>query len=475
MTGKPQNLQDNIVTLVQGKMLGGSSSLHHMMHTNGDPEDYNNWANITKDEKWAFKNIQKYFKKMETLINPELLTEKDLKFHGTKGPMKVGKDEYKSNQKYLEAFKKLGHNVVSDINSQIPAVGYSENLFEIGDEVRQSSAYGYLGRAKKRPNLCLSLFTTATEILFKGSKAIGVQVTNSSGEIIEVFADREVIVSAGAINSPKLLMLSGIGPKDHLTSLGIDVIADLPVGQNFQDHACASIMYQVGECDPNPPAANPHKFPAPSFNGYVALDNKYADYDTINLEFQCESSDLLQLSVNMFSYAFNISDAFFEASKNRKVLFTLLGLVMPKSRGQVLLKSSDPADNPVVHTGMFSDEDDIDLIARAFMDHNRVLNVGYFKEVNAKLVDVGVCQDLEYASYEYWRCYAISMSATMWHYAGTCAMGTVLDSDLRVKGVNSLRVVDASSMPTVIRAKIYAGVMMLAEHGADIIRDFWKI
>ncbi|PZC76281.1 hypothetical protein B5X24_HaOG204836 [Helicoverpa armigera] len=471
-----QNLQGNFVTMVQGKMLGGSSGLHHMMHTNGDPEDYNNWARILNDTKWSFEYVQKYLKKKETLVDVKLLALDNGTYHGIDGPLKIAQERYASNINYLEAFAELGHDIVTDINSRDPALGYGENLFEIADEIRQSSALAYLGRAQNRSNLCLSLFTTATKILIKDKVANGVQVTTSSEEIYELFAKNEVIVSAGAINTPKLLMLSGIGPKDHLESLGIEVISDLPVGQNLQDHACAAIAYQMDVCDPIPPASNPHKFPVPSFNGYVSLNtsNPWADYDTINLEFQCNSSDLLQLSVNMFSYSYNISQIIYDASKDRKVLFTLLGLVMPKSRGNITLASTDPTANPVIYTGMFSNNEDIDLIARAFIDHNKVLNTTFFRAVNASLVDTGVCKDAT-NDYDFWKCYAVSMSATMWHYAGTCAMGAVVDSDLSVVGVKSLRLVDASVMPTLIRGKIYAAVMMVAEYGADIIREAWNI
>ncbi|CAH1642398.1 unnamed protein product [Spodoptera littoralis] len=471
-----QNLQGKVVTLNQGKMLGGSSSLHHMMHTNGDPEDYNEWARMLNDDKWSFKYAQEYLKKMETLIDQDLLPPEDIACHGTDGPLEVAKDTRTTNEKYLKAFEELGHKIVSDINAATPAVGYTENLFEIANGFRQSSALGYLGRARNRPNLCLALSSSVTKILIEDQKAVGVQVSTANGKTYKVYADNEVIVSAGAINSPKLLMLSGIGPKKHLESFGIDVVADLPVGQNLQDHACAAIVVKTDKCDATTPAANPHQFPAPSFNGYVSLDNSTttADYDTINLEFQCGSSDILQLSVNMFSYSYDVSQTIFEATKDRKVIFTLLGLVMPKSRGQVLLASTDPAVNPQVYTGMFSNEDDIDLIARAFMDHVKVLDTTYFKSVNASLVDMGVCKDAK-TEYEFWRCYAVAMSATMWHYGGTCAMGKVLDSDLNVLGVDSLRVVDASAMPTLIRGKLYAGVMMLAEYGADIIRKDWGI
>lgn len=471
-----QNLQGKVVTMNQGKVLGGSSAVHHMMHTNGDPEDYNGWAKMLNDKKWSFKYAQKYLKKMETLIDQDLLQPEDIEFHGTDGPLLVAKDTRKSNEKYLKAFEELGHKIVSDINAAVPAVGYTENLFEIADGIRQSSALGYLGRAKHRPNLCLAISSSVTKILIEKQKAVGVEVTTASGETYKVYADKEVIVSAGALNSPKLLMLSGIGPQKHLESFGIDVVADLPVGQNLQDHACAAIVVKTDKCDATTPAANPHQFPTPSFNGYVSLDNSTttADYDTINLDFPCSSSDVLQLSVNMFSYSYDISQRIFDASKDRKVIFTLLGLVMPKSRGQVLLASTDPAMNPQVYTGMFSNEDDVDLIARAFMDHVRVLDTTYFKSINASLVDMGVCKDAK-TEYEFWRCYAVSMSATMWHYAGTCAMGIVLDSDLNVLGVDSLRVVDASAMPTLIRGKLYAGVMMLAEYGADIIRKDWGI
>lgn len=471
-----QNLQNKVVSMVQGKMLGGSSGLHHMMHTNGDPNDYNDWAKIVNDEAWTYTNILPYLKKMENLVDMELLASPYADLHGKDGPLKIARESYPGIEVYLEAFKELGHNIVMDTTSSESAVGITKPLFEIANELRQSSAFGYLGPARSRPNLCLALFTTATKILIEKKVAKGVQVTTSSGDTYTLYANKEVIVSAGAINSPKLLMLSGIGPKEHLESLGIDVVADLPVGENFQDHACAAVVYQMEESNATAVSANPHMFPAPSFNGYVRLDptKPYATYDTINLLFDHDSSALLQLCINMFKYSEEICQKIYDGSKGRNTLFTLLGLVMPESRGKILLASTDPTDAPIVYTGMFSNSADVTLIAKAFLDHNRLLNTTFFRNVNAALIDLGLC-DGSIADAAFWECYAVAMSATMWHYAGTAAMGSVLDSNLRVMGVDSLRVVDASSMPTLIRGKIYAAVMMIAERAADIIRTAWNI
>ncbi|CAH1642397.1 unnamed protein product [Spodoptera littoralis] len=470
-----QHFQNKVFPFNQGKMLGGSGSIHHMMHTKGDPHDYDEWA-LSLSDAWTFEYFQEYLKKMETLIDTHLLEPEDIPYHGTDGPVKVAKDTRKANEKYLKAFEELGHRIVSDINAVNPVIGYAENFFEIADGIRQSTALGYLGRAKNRPNLCLALFTSATNILIEQQKAVGVQVATDSGETYKIYADKEVIVSAGAINSPKLLMLSGIGPKEHLESFDIDVIADLPVGENMLDQTCAPVLFKTDKCDTTTPAANPHEFPTPTFNGYVSLDseNPYADYISINLEFQCSSTDLLQLSTNLFGYSYDLSQTFYDASKDRKILFSVIGILKQKSHGQVLLASKDPSVNPRVYTGMFSNEDDLDLLARAFMDFVKVLDTDYFRSVNASIVDIGLCKE-EKTEYDYWKCYALATSSPMWHFGSTCAMGKVLDPQMKVLGVDSLRVVDASSMPSLIRGKIHTAVVAVAERGVDFIRNYWHL
>lgn len=464
-----QNLQDHIVSLTQGKMLGGSSNIGHMIHTHADPHDYNNWASSLDDDRWSYKNLLPYFKKLEKLIDVDLLASPYADLHGTNGMIKIQRQIAPVDSEFLAAFAEAGHPTVDDTTSFTSSLGANNPLLTIGDNIRQSSSIGYLAPAKLRPNLCVALSTTATKILIKDSKAVGVQVKTSSGKTLELYADQEVIVSAGAIHSPKLLMLSGIGPKAHLEELGIPVIADLPVGQNLKDHPSAVLLIQMESDTSISPAADPHKFPVPTTTLYAAVNpsQTYPDYQAINLVFPHDSAALMQLCANSFKYSHEICNKFAEANAGKKVLFVVHNLMMPKSSGNVTLASTDPAVEPLVHTGTYSNEDDLSLMIESLEDFYKVLDTTYFREKNSKLVDTGLCPNL--SGREFWKCYILGMSATMWHYTGTCAMGSVTDSEMLVKGVSNLRVVDASVMPTLVSGNINAAVTMIGERAAAFI------
>uniref|UniRef100_A0A2A4JE08 Glucose-methanol-choline oxidoreductase N-terminal domain-containing protein n=1 Tax=Heliothis virescens TaxID=7102 RepID=A0A2A4JE08_HELVI len=465
-----QNIRGKACPLTQGKVLGGSSSVNAMMYTRGDPQDFETWAERTNDTTWNVFNTLSYFKKQEKLTDVELLHSQYARLHGTDGRIKLKREKSPLLDNILDAFKEVGHNEAIDTTSLKSVVGYSQMLFTIDDGVRQSSAHAYLSPAKNRPNLCLSIFTTATKILIENEVAVGVQLTTSTNETYIIYANKEVIVSAGTFNSPKLLMLSGIGPREHLETVGINVIADLPVGQNYMDQPSAPIIIQMDESTEVSSASNPHQFSVPTFYGNVPLDSptKRPQYQTVNFLYLANSTGLLDLCSLLFSYSDEVCQKFYEATTNRKTIFSLLGLSLPYSRGEVLLASADPAAAPIVYTGMLSNYTDVNLMGRAFIDHVRVLNSTYFRSVNATILDLGFCKDTT-SELEYWECYSLAMSTTMWHFGGTCAMGPVLDSTMKVRGVGRLRVVDSSSMPALVTGKINSAVGMLAEKAADFI------
>lgn len=466
-----QNLQDSVVSLTQGKMLGGSSNINHMIHVQGDPHDFNNWASILDDDSWSYENVLPYFKLLENLTDSDLLETTFASLHGTDGMMKIERQISEIDKYYLNAFAELGHPIVEDSTSLTSSLGVTYPLFAIGDNMRQSNSLGYLAPAKYRKNLCIALSTTATKILIKDKVAVGVQVSSSSGETLNLYANKEVIVSAGAIHTPKLLMLSGIGPKSHLVAKGIEVVADLPVGQNLMDHPSCVLAITMESDTSTTPASDPYKFPVPTTTLYAALDSAqtYPDYQTINLVFPHDSGALMQLCANSFKYNNDICNRFAAANVGKTVLFVVHNLMMPTSRGNVSLASTDPAVEPLVYTGTYSDDDDLDLMSNSLADFIKVLDTGYFKLNNATLVDTELCSGLN--GTEFWKCYALGMSATMWHYAGTCSMGKVVDSEMLVKGVERLRVADASVMPTLVSGNINAAVSMIAERCAALILD----
>lgn len=450
-------------------MLGGSSALNHLIHVHGNRLDFDTWADMLNDSDWRYENVLPFFKKAEKLVDKRLHASPYANNYGTDGPIQITRELNSANKPILDAMAELGHVVSADVT-----LGYTEPLLANADNLRQSSSVTYLSEAKSRPNLCVVTDTTVTKILMKGSVAIGVQVIDSNGDTQVYLADKEVIVCAGTFNSPKLLMLSGIGPKDHLKSHGIDVVADLPVGENFLDHVAAILFYQL-ENDTSPTlGANPGKFPGPFLTGYVALDPKqtYPDYQSFNLLLPHESAAFLQLCSQVFKFNNDFCDRLYNATVGRTTLLACVGLLMPDSKGEVFLASADPNDAPLIYTRTYSKSSDLKLMAASLKDYNKVLNTTYFKSVNANLVDTGLCKDVK-AEKEFWECYALGATTTLLHYAGTNAMGSVLDSKLRVIGVDKLRVIDSSSMPTLTRGNNNVAVLMIAERGADLILKQW--
>ncbi|KAF9424203.1 hypothetical protein HW555_000596 [Spodoptera exigua] len=431
------------------------------------------WASILGDDSWNYENVLPFFQKLENLTDVDLLASSFADLHGTDGMIKIAREPSSTTAKYLEAFAELGVPTVDDTTSRTSSIGATDPLYTIADNLRQSNALSYLARAKSFDNLCVALSTKVHKILFDGTTATGVQVNTSSGESLVLYANNEVIVSAGAIHSPQLLMLSGIGPKSHLESLDIPVVADLPVGQNLMDHPSAVLLIEMEASTEATPAANPYVFPVPTTTFYAAVDSSqtYPDYQTINLVFPHDSGAMMQLCTNVFKYSNDICNKFYEGNVGRSVLFVVHNLMMPNSRGNVSLASTDISVDPLVYTGMYSDSSDLDLMVECLEHFAGVLNTTYFKSVDAALVDTGLCTGK--TGTEFWKCYALGMSSTMWHYAGTCAMGSVVDSTLKVKGVSGLRVADASVMPTEVSGNINAAVTMIGEKAsAYILADY---
>lgn len=472
-----QYLKDNVVELTAGKMLGGSSALDHMIYVQGDPHDYDNWAEILGDSSWNYTNIIKYMKMQENLTDPGLLTTSYASLHGTSGPIKLRRQTSTENDGILAAAVELGYDYVEDTSSATSTLGITEPLFSIDDQIRQSNADTYFTKTINRTNLCLTLYTTATRILFSNTTAIGVEVVDSSGDVYVLYTNKEVIVSAGALNSPKLLMLSGVGPAAHLESLDISVVANLTVGENLLDHPSASLLYQMEADTSTIPPTNPLEFPVPTTCLYGALTSSqtYPDYQAIILRFPHDSTALVQLCTNSFKFKNSICDAAYAGSAGRRILYIVLNLMIPVSRGKLLLSSSDYTDDPIVYHGIYSDSEGYDLanMTQALAAINNFTTTSYFQSVNATLLDPGMCSD--YTGSEYWECYALGMSATMWHYGGTCSMGTVVDTELLVKGLTNLRVVDASVMPTMVSGNIKAAINMIAERAAAMVYDTWNI
>ncbi|CAH0719713.1 unnamed protein product, partial [Brenthis ino] len=462
------------LNLTRGHVLGGGSSVNYMMYVRGCPKDFDSWAKVGGDTSWNYTNILKYFLKSENLKDPNILNSEYIKYHGTTGFLGITREDRNVTKQYLKAFEDIGHNILFDVNGD-EQLGYTLPLFTIADGIRQSTAIKNLQANKHRPNLHVLKLTLVTEILFEKNIAIGVKAMTEDNEIIIIKARKEIIISAGAINSPKLLMLSGLGPRKHLKSLNISVKSDLPVGYNFQDHNMVISAYKMEETNISSQSPNLHKFPLPLIVGYAALNkSEYCPtYQVFNMIESKGSSSSSQLCNFNFGIKESIRNKFLTAAKGRKLLFATLNILHPRSRGRVLLKSLKPRDPPLVITNTFADERDLEDLTDYMIDYIKVLNSTYFKSVQAELVDFELerCPKFDISDRTYWKCYVQSMMSSMYHYAGTCALGEVVDSKLRVHNIERLRVADASIMPSLTSGNTNAPVIMIAEKLADIVKE----
>ncbi|XP_045768769.1 glucose dehydrogenase [FAD, quinone]-like isoform X2 [Maniola jurtina] len=476
-----QGHEQGTIYQTMGKLLGGSSSINYMFYARGNKADYQEWAALG-NRGWDWDSVLPYFKKSERLNNSHIARSESYSLHGTLGYLGITRPEWEThNRKYLRAFGEVGHNILDDLNG-FEQLGYSVPSYTI-DQLRQSAAIAFIRPIKDRPNLFILKSTLARKIIFDGKRAVGVEVQEKDGSVKTLKAEKEIILSAGAVNSPKLLMLSGIGQRDHLEEMGIETLLNSPnVGANLQDHIIVPIML-TGKNTSTPILLsdlkilrNMDRFPAAAIMGYAALEKNqtFPDYQVTALPFERGTIMPTLMCSNVFKWNDETCTAL-ASSTDRETLFALITFLHPESRGKIRLKSKNPEDNPFIYADHLLNKKDLKKFARCLVDYTTVVNAEYFKNVKSEIVDLNVkqCKGLQFASKKYWECYILNLIASQYHLSGTCAMDRngVVDERLRVRGVESLRVVDASVMPKIVSGNTYAAVLMIAEKASDMIKN----
>ncbi|CAH2106621.1 unnamed protein product [Euphydryas editha] len=457
------------------RVLGGGSSINYMYYMRGCPGDYDSWAKLSKDPTCDFSNILPYFIKSERLLSEKILKSRYRLYHGTKGFLGVTRENRPEIDKYLEAFGELGNDILLDINGE-RTLGYTPQLYTIAEGWRQTTAFVNLGKNKHRENLYVLKRTVVRRILFdEYNNAIGVEAMTENQKIITIKAKREVIVSAGAINTPKLLMLSGIGPREHLESLKINIRSELPVGRNFQDHWLLLLSFIMEKTENTTEPGDPHQLPYPIITGHVTLNKSKscADYQTYNSIVPRDSPGPLVGCAFNFRYKNYLCQNMYDAGKGRNTMMSVFSLLHPKSRGKVTLQTNNPMDPPNISNGLFSDERDVEDMTTYLEHFVRVVNTTYFRKVKSEIVDIKIreCAGRKFGSKDYWKCFVRSMTTSSLHFIGTASLGSVVDSKLRVFKVNRLRVADASIMPSHVSGNPNAVVLMIAEKLADFVKE----
>lgn len=425
----------------RGKVLGGSSAINLMIYIRGNPQDYDRWQELGNPG-WSYQDMLPYFKKSENQQRGAS------EFHGTDGELSVTDSIAPTaiSERYIDAAMALGYNYNPDFNGAAQE-GVGRYQYTVKDGKRHSTAAAFLVPILQRPNLTVTTGAVVTRLLFEGTHTVGVEYLRE-GMLHQIGIDREVILSAGAFDSPKLLMLSGIGDAKHLQAMGISVVVDRSgVGQNLQDHLIISVVHQATQ--------DLHFAGTSSIAEAGMFLHSESDGSVVpNLQFYFAPIQLLSPGYTPadfgFSGAISVTDL--------------------QNVGSVSLRSAAPKDAPMIRMNFLQYEADVQKSVAAIKLTRQLFHNSAFDEFRGAEIAPGADVTSDEALVDYIR----ATGSSVYHPVGTCKMGTdpmaVVDPELRVHGVEGLRVVDASIMPTLTTGNTNAPTIAIAEKAADLIK-----
>lgn len=427
------------IVLNQGKVVGGGTSINAMMWVRGNRRNFDQWTAMGADG-WSYEAALPYYKEMEDFEGGAS------EYHGAGGPISVRicPDAAMRSEEFLVGATEAGHDGPHwDYNGARQENGAGLLQFHIGKDGRRcNAAVAFLDPILGRPNLTLETGAEVTRLLIEDRRAVGVEY-RQDGRTHRVRADREVIVSAGALQSPKLLMLSGIGPAEQLRQHGIAVVVDLPgVGQNLQDHVQVPFVFRTRTARPNPRL----------LTGNVLFVNTRTSTPDAPPDMQLLFTPAVPKPLGPV------------LDFGGPACIFLAVLVQPESVGSIGLRSADPFDPPIINPNYLQAHADVETFLETLALVRRIAGTAAFRDLNdGELAPGGADPEA----------FIRAQASTIWHPAGTCKMGrgrdAVVDPRLRVRGVEGLRVVDASVMPRVTSGNIVAVCYLIGARGADLI------
>jgi choline dehydrogenase len=451
----------------RGKVLGGSSSINGMLYVRGNPADYDGWAQRGCNG-WGYDDVLPFFMKSEDFRGDG----GDEKYRSKGGPLVV--EDYRTilpiTHKFIEAAQQAGFPLNKDYNgAQQEGVSYSQ--MTRNHRFRASTARTFLAQAKGRPNLEIVTEAQTGKLLFDGKKCVGVAYRRG-GRDLEVRANCEVIVCAGAVNSPHILQISGIGPAQHLQSIGVDVLHDSPgVGGNLNDHYVVRISHRIKDMITiNEMARGPRllgEIAKYAFKGNGALTMGVTAAMVFSRSREGLSSPDLQLLYTPTSYTGRVIGDL----EKKPGISVAICPVRPESRGTIMAENPDPMARPIIRPNYLSAENDSHVLFSGIQQTKSILEAPALAKVSLGQTvptrDINTVEDAKQ--------WAKDEGATIYHPVGTCKMGedamSVVDSRLRVHGFEGLRVVDASVMPTVTTGNTNAPTIMIGEKAAAMIKE----
>ncbi|WP_328603417.1 GMC family oxidoreductase N-terminal domain-containing protein [Amycolatopsis sp. NBC_00345] len=460
-----KHVLDRRLPVPRGKVVGGSSSVNGMVYVRGNRANYDSWA-AEGNSGWDADSVNAAYKRMEDFEDGENA------FRGTGGPIRItrAKTPQEGSLQFLEATSDtIGCKILDDYNAESQE-GVSRMQQNAADGLRYSASRGYVHHLAPR-TLELQTRVLARKVVIENGRATGVEVVDANGGTRVVRAGKEVIVSAGFVGSPQLLMLSGIGHAEHLKEHGIDVVADLPVGDNLHDHMFHALTFHV--------SSSRNKGSAPYFArglakelirpGSTFMANSVFEAVAFLRTSQADAVPDLQLHLLPWAYVSPNQDAPIRHAVDKRPALTVMAtLIYPKSRGTVRLASADPTTAPLIDFQYLSDPADLEVLGEGSEMVREIFASKAFKGAVKEEIHPGTGlrgQELRDA--------ILNRATSVYHGVGTCRMGVdelaVVDPGLKVRGIDGLRVCDASIMPSITGGNTNAPAIMIGEVGAQLV------
>lgn len=482
---------DQKCVIPRGRGLGGTTLINDVMYSRGHPTDYSRWASLVNDSTWSYENVLHYFRKSENFHATDPEAPIDYGYHGIGGYWNVEHHQPNIPLKYtfLEANSELGYNF-TDYNGRHQMGGTVAQYNTIMGK-RHDQATAFIFPVIDRENLVVQTesYVTKIEINSTTNEATGVIFTYQN-YTYRATATKEVVLSAGVISTPQILMLSGIGPQQHLEELGIPVVQNLSVGMTLREHTglfglrfssnttvpSLTLREQIEEYlnGSGPLTSNTRSHVIGWYKSNIEQTPDYPDLELV-IDVSGKSSALGQKYLNWKDETWN------SVWKNRSASFYLaLVLLRAHSVGTVKLKSNNPYDYPLIDYNLLSDAQnkDIDALYEGIDFCLKLVNTTAFRKIGAKFegTHLPACSSYQFLSKDYWYCYLRQLGVAVFHPVGSCPMGTdpsegaVVDSNLRVFGIKNLRVADSSVFPFTLSSHTSADCAMIGEKVSDMIK-----
>ncbi|WP_421848125.1 GMC family oxidoreductase [Marinomonas sp.] len=463
-----KNANNREMLIAQGKGLGGGSAVNGMIYMRGQKEDYDEWATQWGCDQWSYEKVLPFYKKAE---NNETLADD---YHGNDGLFRISDNRYRHplTMAFVRAGQQIGLPYINDFNG---ATQEGVGIYQLAtfNGTRGSTSRTYLASVKNNPNIDIVTQATVHNVIVEDGQAKGVIVSIAGAEPVEVRSCKDVILSSGTFGNPKILMLSGIGPKDHLESLNIPVKADLPVGKNFHDHLHLSINASI--------KAKNSLFEED--NGLKALKH---GLEWLILKKGLLTSNVLEgagvvdtcgqgrpdIQMHFLPVLDNFDNTPGEKAEAGQHGITIkVGYLQPKSRGEVRLRSRDPKDMIEIDTNFLDHREDIDAHIRAVKLGLKMFETPALKPLIKKII---VPENIDPEDAQAIEDFVRSDIKTVYHPGGTCCMGndpktSVTDQELKVHGIKNLRVIDLSICPQIPSGNTNAVAVMIGEKGTQAI------